>query len=461
MTRIGPYADEAPRFSRRWWFNLGRSVLWVALVTALVWVYADMERTPTKELEATVVLTTGKSPMKTLEANVEAKIRFTVRGDRTAMDKLEEQMGKIGSVITCDVSGRSELGENFLELKPLLEGIASTPKTGLTVEYVTPPIIKYQIIRPRAEVRATVVLTTGNSKDLMFQTGFKPEINVNFILEGNRDLLESFKNDLNKTASAIVYDVSTESPSAGSREVDLAQLLDRMAGVSKAGLAVVSASPAAVKVMLERRITVSDVEVTFDYEGATLIKEPEITPAKMAIRVGESQWAQIRQKLQPNLKPVIRTTRTDLKNVILEGPTTMKVEVVPAIAGMAVEPEHTSVSVTFQISQKIATRNITVSVRVLWPSDDLTWKEYELKRKEPLEWRKQIQVTGSRKDLDQLDEKDVEAYVVLREDDKKPVASWLTRPVEIRFPQELQLKLLGEKPTVNFKLEKRGSAAPP
>ena len=48
---------------------------------------------------------------------------------------------------------------------------------------------------------------------------------------------------------------------------------------------------------------------------------------------------------------------------------------------------------------------------------------------------------------------DVQAYLVLTDDDKKPV-SWWSRQVEVRLPQKLNLSLLGAPPTVTFKLEK-------
>ncbi len=453
----GPHTytlEEPPRFSRQWWVNSGKNGFWVVLATLLIWTFAEMESTPTRELDATLVLTTGKSPVMTLQSKVERRISFTVRGDRTAIDRLENRLVReMGSVVTFDVSGRAKLGEeNYLEVRPLLEQTAGRAKSGLSVVSASPSVIKYDVVRPRMELRTTLTLSTGTATDLMFLPGFKPAVDVSFVVEGNSNTLQAFADRLRQGETKLTYDISPDA-APGTRDYRTADLIAKAADVERLGLDVASATPPVLAVPLDRRMTVNDVEVKFDYEGATLAKEAEIKPARMAIQVAESLWPEIQKQLPPGARPVLRTHRMDLKTYVPDGPNTVKAEVVPAIAGIGVEPEQSSVSVTFRVTQRIATRTITVVVRVLWPGDE-SWKDFDLKRKDPLEWRTQVQVTGSRKDLDQLDEKDVDAYIVIREDDKKPV-SWLIRQVEIRFPPELQLKVVGEKPSVSFRLEPR------
>ena len=55
----------------------------------------------------------------------------------------------------------------------------------------------------------------------------------------------------------------------------------------------------------------------------------------------------------------------------------------------------------------------------------------------------------------------MQAFVVLTEDDKKPVESWLIRQIEVRLPRRLSLSLVGTNPSVSFKLEKAPAATPP
>jgi hypothetical protein len=55
MMRQGDYNSMEPaRFSRTWWLSRSRNALFVALVTVLVWVYADVEFTDQMELTATL-----------------------------------------------------------------------------------------------------------------------------------------------------------------------------------------------------------------------------------------------------------------------------------------------------------------------------------------------------------------------------------------------------------------------
>ena len=106
-------------------------------------------------------------------------------------------------------------------------------------------------------------------------------------------------------------------------------------------------------------------------------------------------------------------------------------------------------------------KTLTVSVLALIPpawTSDGTWEKYRLVGKTPMEWRKEITVSGSKKDLGKLKAADIDAYIVLREEDKKG-SSWWTGDVTVRLPAG-QLKLVGEAPKVQYRLEPHEPAAP-
>ena len=44
---------------------------------------------------------------------------------------------------------------------------------------------------------------------------------------------------------------------------------------------------------------------------------------------------------------------------------------------------------------------------------------------------------------------------MLREDDRKPMETWISRDVTIRFPSNLQVQLDRAPPQVSFRLDKR------
>ena len=149
----------------------------------------------------------------------------------------------------------------------------------------------------------------------------------------------------------------------------------------------------------------------------------------------------------------------DLRDLTAGQTRTVDFELVPAIVGVPVELDKASISVEIQVLRRTVSKTISISVRLLAPPtwvENGVWKEYQFKRKDPLEWLREITVQGPREDLDKLDPKNVDAYVVLVEGDKKPV-SWSQRKVIVRFPPELRIRLAPDQPelTVWFRLEKR------
>jgi len=156
----------------------------------------------------------------------------------------------------------------------------------------------------------------------------------------------------------------------------------------------------------------------------------------------------------------------DLSNVPPDGPREFQnVEIIPNIAGERVEPARQAVSVIVQISQRTDLRKFTASVRLQFPHTwikDNVWSEFVFEGQGEFWWRKDITVSGPIQSLDQLKPEDIDAYIVLTDNDKAPVSSWLSRPVQFRFPPGLNLKLEGDRPVVNFRLVRQGpeSATP-
>jgi len=156
-----------------------------------------------------------------------------------------------------------------------------------------------------------------------------------------------------------------------------------------------------------------------------------------------------------DLKPIqpCRTVQRDLK-------------LVASVADEPIVLVTQTVNATVKVAEHTDTKDLTVSVAILappeWAEDD-TWEKYILVRKDKLEWRPRITVTGAKTDLEKLEEmkRDIVAYIVLSEGHKKFIETWEIEEVQIRFPQELQLKLVGEKLRVSFKMKSRGGVPVP
>lgn len=350
------YAD-APRFSRRWWIRSGRSFFWVAIITVLIWVYADLEKTETAEFHAKLVLTTGASK------------------DLALLD-------------SPDMTRR--------------------------------------------------------------------EIDLTFRAKGARSGLDRCGRDLTAQSGSIPVDLAS-AYSPGKHNLQIADVLNRSEIITRSGLTVLSANPPTVTVDIDRTVHVPDLEVKFRYSGAS-VAESTVRPDRMGVTVAKSRWEEISRL--PG-KPTLETVLVDLQGIRADSNKPLRVAVAPFLAGtpaVPVLPDRDTVEVELKVAALSAEKTFTVPVRLLvppgWAEDD-TWQRFILKREDPLAWRKEITVQGSRKDVDRLRPEDIDAYVVLGEDDKKQTESWLKHDVEIRLPRDMQVQVVGEKPSVRLRLDPR------
>ena len=278
------------------------------------------------------------------------------------------------------------------------------------------------------------------------------DIELTFRARGNHGSLEKFEDLKKRGGNRMEIDVSDFQPDVA-QSVSVEDLLPRDSDFAKSGLTVTSASQKQVQFSLDRLVS-HEVPVKLDYTGAT-VSEPVLTPKTMQVEVAQSRWEQIRQE---NANPVLLTEPVNLQKVDTSKP--LKLMVLPAIGSVGVQlPEKHEVEVKVQVKTLTEQIALDINVRVVEPVSwlsptDNTWKEFEFVRKDPLEWRKQVQVTGPRQDLEMLKarEQEVTAFVTLTDEDKKPV-SWNMRTVTVCFPPDLQVKLApSENPTVQFKM---------
>ncbi|MFP3936950.1 MAG: hypothetical protein ACLFVW_01320 [Phycisphaerae bacterium] len=346
------FQSDGKKFNPRRFLPPLRTFFWVALITVLIWVYADMEFTQTEPLRATLRLNTDGASDLVLLPPREYSVDFTVRGSRGGIERLKLKLQKQNFTIPYDVSRH-----------------ASTPRFALSP----------------AEVLTEALDMTGE------------------------------------------------------------------------GLAIAATTPQVINVETDELITVSDVPIEFNYIGGR-VRNVAVTPMTTDIRVARTRWQATLQSLRERgEEPVLRTRRVDLRQIDADSVT---VGVVNTIGDTEVRPEADTVQVSFDLIQIKDTHSFDVPVQMLSPpawSHDGTWNEFVLERRDPVEWRKTITVTGPREDLDQLrrNPQQVQAYVVLTEQDKKPLDSWDQREVTVRFPPDLNVELDGTPPTVWFRLSRR------
>ncbi len=354
MAKTRLYAPQVSRFSRQWWFDGMRNWFFVVLISALVWIYADMEVTMDEQFTVTIVLTTRNSPELILRSAQRLEIDFTLRGTRRSLAKFQEVLDEKNASLEYDVSADFEAGENNISTETLLENAANLAEFSLLVHETKPSRIHFS---------------------------------------------------------------------------------------------------------LDRRVA-QPARVVPDTAGASFTREPDVIPAEVTVYLAQSDLDKLRkdQSLAPGEPITLSTPQIDLRNSPTGEPYTVSVEVLPPAAEFPVAIQPKTVRVTFEIDQRTDDRIFPVTIHVsapyTWTEDD-TWSQYQMIKRDTMEWRPKITVRGAKKDLDQLRTEQIDALVVLTEDDKTPVASWLPRKVSIRFPKGMAVELVGEAPTVHFKLAKR------
>ncbi len=355
MTKTKLYTPEAGRFDRSWWFGTFRNALFVAIITVLIWAYADLENTEDGQFNAAIVLATRSSKDLTLLSAQRVETTFKLRGTSSSL-----------------MIFRREL-ENH-------------------------PEIRHDVSQ-----------------------GYAPGIHM----------------------------------------IPTAEILAANDLVSKSGLTVISAAPKTILIDLDRLVQLADVPVEPKFTGGRFAEDtpPKVQPAKVTIRVASSDL----NDLPKGDSLRLTTSPVDLKNVPTGEEVTREAVIIAKIGGIRVWPEPPTVRVTVQVSERTEEKTISLAVHLRLPhtwTQDHTWEQYKLVRKDPLEWQPQVTVHGAQKHLDRLRAEEIEAHVVLTEDDKRPVESWLKRPVTVHFPAGMDLEIVGEKPTVHFKLEKRTVPSP-
>ncbi|MFP4055146.1 MAG: hypothetical protein ACLFV7_14905, partial [Phycisphaerae bacterium] len=193
--------------------------------------------------------------------------------------------------------------------------------------------------------------------------------------------------------------------------------------------------------------------------SAALAGAAEIKPPKVAARASLSTWEAVLAATdnQPSLQATY-----NLKDVEPGKTVTVAAPIIPEIAGLPVQPTRETVDVTLKVNVRDLPERLELKVIVrlqsphTWATDN-TWRDYQLQANEDFWWQKTVTVSGPRSEIDKLRtrQKDVDAYIELRDDDKDK--GYISKTVNIYIPEDLDVQLLGSRPTVQVRLVKRDS----
>lgn len=301
-----------------------------------------------------------------------------------------------------------------------------------------------------AKFKATLVLNTAGTRDVALIS--PAEYRIEFELSGNQGQLQEFQRTLTAKESIISVDVSQGYP-LGEVVVPISEMLEKTLRLREQGLQLKNAEPKVANIHLDSLKKLTGVPVELDAFGAThaIIS----SPVKMDVYVPATRWDTL-QKALGSEKPKLRTKLFDLKDY-KPGKHPIEADIIPILAGIDVIPDRTKAAFEVSVINPIETKTLTVSVGLLTPAawdtaDDNTWKEYVLVQQTPAQWRPVLNIAGAGKDLATTN---IQAFIQLTEDDKKPIESWIEREVIVNFPAGLNLQLVGPAPKLKFRLEKR------
>ncbi len=145
MSKTAAYSTGYARYTRRWWLQNLRTFFWVALVTVLVWIYADIEFTDTMELRAVVLLNTGKSDDLDIVGRPDTEVTFVIRGSRGKLEEFRRKLLDKRRVIRFDVSEKYGAGEHEIPVAEILNRSEHLQREGIAIQSTSPRAIQVQV----------------------------------------------------------------------------------------------------------------------------------------------------------------------------------------------------------------------------------------------------------------------------------------------------------------------------
>jgi hypothetical protein len=351
-----------------------------------------------------------------------------------------------------------------------------TVKTAAWVVVVTLLIWVYADMEftDEAEFTGTIHVTTAGNPDLVLLTLDEQrlprrakELDVRFgmVLRGARASLDAFRTALNaalRDPQRLELDISrrmvADEATYVLKEAEVVELLNKAVGVSDRGLTMVSLTVPDRTIHIETW-TWREIPVRLRVPEDMLVKPPQLEPRTVEIRVYPSLWRRMLTTWQADParagEPYLEAV-TDLRALRESDAEPIEARVLDPMPGVDVPVRPETVRATVEV--RTDSIKLPVIVRVQTPhtwTTDRTWEQYQLEVDDDFWWRQEITVSGTRKDIEAIRqrEQDISAWIVLTEDDKG--AGFSRRHMQIRFPEDVDVQLVGDPPSFQVRLVKR------
>ena len=155
MARRLEYKPDAQRLSPTWWLARLRNIFWVFVITAMIWVYADLEVSELRQFTATLHLRAPKAGQIVLLTPAEMTVTFRAKGSRRSLEEFQRWLTDHDEVIEYDLSAY-EPGEYKERTDRLLNGVDDLIRQGVSVQQAEPnPVVIHldELVSREAPVR--------------------------------------------------------------------------------------------------------------------------------------------------------------------------------------------------------------------------------------------------------------------------------------------------------------------
>ena len=135
-----PFADrdqKHPPFSKKWFWDHFQTLFWVALVTVMIWIYADMEFTDTAKINLKLKFTVGAKTEYRLLSSETASVEVEISGAKSALDDFRKTLASKGGTLELDVTRFGAINDS-IPTREIVEQAGELHDLGISVKSATP-----------------------------------------------------------------------------------------------------------------------------------------------------------------------------------------------------------------------------------------------------------------------------------------------------------------------------------
>jgi len=285
-----------------------------------------------------------------------------------------------------------------------------------------------------------------SNKEMVVLDPRTPEVPIRVEIQGRRSALDRLEQQ-----PTVSFDAARKFPRKGKYPVDTTDFLQELPAIRQSGK-VLAAQPETLTFETDEVRKLTDRKVRLELPGAVEPENVTIKPDRVTLYIPSSQVRQAPES--------IVASPDDVGSLPEGKPVTREVPLVKPTPESHLEPPKVIATFTIIAGQRIRRREFVVPIRIQSPKQwltDGTWDQYQFEEKPPPLTTVRIEVGGPQIQLDRLRPEDIDVFLTLTNEHKKPLGSWLSGQlqVEIRKVRDVDpsvLKVVGPLPEIQFKL---------